>query len=131
MVLCLGLFLLVFLFHGLNVKLSKPYRKLSTHQKIDHAYQFLHTFAWGLHIVFPTHYLRKHLAVLSPIHVNLLLWLLHPCVGFDLILTCSMLNPYLGLLVSCTYPLSILQAVVVVGNCVDLSSVPRNYIKIF
>ena len=57
----------------------------------------------------------KHLAVLSPKSPNMLLWVIPPCPGFDIILSCSMLSPHLGLAVACTYPLSILQAVVVLG----------------
>jgi len=113
--LCLGLLLLVLIFHALKVKFSARYRKLTTHQKIDECYSNLHTSAWGLHIVFPTHHIRKHLAVLSPKSANILLWLINPCPGFDLILTCSWVNPYLGAAVACTYPLSFLQAIVVLG----------------
>jgi len=113
--LCLGLSLLVFIFHVSKVKLSARYRKLKTHAKIDECYSHLHTCAWGLHTVFPTHYLRKHLAVLTPKSPSILLWLIEPCPGFDLIITCSWLNPYLGVLVACSYPLSILQACVVLG----------------
>jgi hypothetical protein len=105
----------VFLFHGYNVRFNARYRSLNTHEKINRAYQSLHTCAWGLHIVFPTHHLRKHLAVLSPRSPSMLLWLIKPCPGFDLIITCAWLNPYLGVFVACTYPLSMLQAVVVMG----------------
>lgn len=113
--LCLGLWLLLLIFHVSKVKSSARYRKLTTHAKINECYQLLHTSAWGLHIVFQTHYLRKHLAILSPRSPNMLLWLIEPCPGFDLIITCAWLNPYLGLLVACSYPLTILQAVVVMG----------------
>ena len=113
--LCLGLLLLLLIFHASKVKLSERYRKITTHQKINECYQLLHTCVWGLHTVFQAHYLRKHLAVLSPKSPSILLWLIEPCPGFDLIITCAWLNPYLGVLVACTYPLSILQACVVLG----------------
>lgn len=122
MVLCLGLLLLVFSFHAYNVKFNGPYRKLSTREKIKRAYYFLPICVWVLHFVFPIQYVLKHRAVLNPKSANILLWLISRTPGFDIILTCSTLNPYLALVVSCTYPLSILQALVVVGNCVDLNS---------
>ena len=113
----------VCLSHVLNVKCNKQYRKLTTHEKINRSYQSLRISVWVAHFIFRPHHVLKHLSVLHPRSVNTLLWLVAPCAGFDVILTCSMLNPYLGLLVSCTYPLSILQAVVVFGNCVDLSMI--------
>lgn len=119
MVLCLGLLLLLLIFHVSKVKLSARYRKLKTHAKIHECYRLLHTCAWGLHMVLPAHYLRKHLAILSPRSPSMLLWLIAPCPGFDLIITCAWLNPYLGVLVACSYPLTILQAVVVMGAFVS------------
>ena len=113
--LCLSLLLLLLIFHVSKVKLSARYRKLSTHAKIDECYSLLRTFASALHFVFPPQHVMKHLAVLSPKSPEILLWLIKPCGGFDLILTCSMINPYLSLLVACSYPLSVLQACVVLG----------------
>ena len=115
MALCFVFAFLVFIFHVLKVKLSARYRKISTHAKIDECYQLLHTCAWALHIVFQAHYLRKHLAVLSPKSPNILLWLIAPCTGFDFILSCAWVNPYIGLVVAFTYPLTVLQACVVLG----------------
>ena len=121
MVLCLGLLLIVFSYHAYSVKFSAKYRRLTTHEKIKRAYLCLPICVWVLHFVFPIQYVLKHAAILNPKSANILLWLIRPCDGFDIVLTCSALNPYLGLLVSCTYPLSILQAIVVVGNCVHLN----------
>jgi hypothetical protein len=103
----------VFLFHAYNVKYSARYRKLTTHDKIKRAYQSLRISAWGLHCFFSPHNVIKHLAVLSPKSANILLWIIPACPGFDLVLSCSMLHPYLGLVVSCTYPLTLLQAGIV------------------
>lgn len=122
LMLCLGLLLLLFMFHASKVKLSERYRKLTTHAKIEECYSLLHTCAWGLHFVFPAHHLRKHLAILSPGSPSMLLWFISPCPGFDLIITCAWLNPYLGVLVACSYPLSILQAIVVIGAFVTLNT---------
>ena len=111
--LCFLFMLHVLIFHAYNVKCSAKYRKLSTHDKINRAYHSLRISAWALHFVFRPHYLMKHLALLSPKSANILLWVIPACGGFDLVLSCSMLHPYLGLLVSCTYPLSLMQAVVI------------------
>ena len=113
--LCLVFTLLLFGSHAYKTKFDDKYRKLSTHSKINHAYQFLRIFEWAAHCAFRPHHVAKHRAVLSPRSANILLWIIHPCRGFDLIISCSMLNPYLGLFVACTYPLSILQAIVVLG----------------
>lgn len=121
MVLCFLFMLHVLLYHVLNVKCSANYRKLSTHKKINRAYRSLRISVWAAHFVFPIQYVLKHAAILNPKSANIVLWFIRPCDGFDIVLTCSALNPYLGLLVSCTYPLSILQAIVVVGNCVHLN----------
>ena len=115
MLLCFVFALLVLTFHVLKVKLSARYRKQTTHAKINECYSLLRTFASALHFVFPPQHVMKHLAVLSPKSPEILLWLIKPCVGFDLILTCAWLNPYLSLLGACSYPLSILQACVVLG----------------
>ena len=115
MVLCLAFMFHVLAFHAYNVKYNAQYRKLRTRQKINRAYQSLRISGWVAHCAFRPHHVLKHLAVLSPKTAHIALWCIVPCAGFDIILTCSMINPYLGLLVACTYPLSILQAVVIMG----------------
>ena len=87
--LCLSLSLLLFIFHVSKVKLSARYRKQNTHAKINECYSLLRTFASALHFVFPPQHVMKHLAVLSPKSPEILLWLIKPCVGLDLILTCA------------------------------------------
>ena len=117
--LCFALLLLLLIFHASKIKLSARYRKLTTHAKIEECYSLLRTSAWALHFVFRPHYVMKHLALMSPKSANILLWVIPACEGFDLVLSCSMLHPYLGLLVSCTYPLSLPQAVVILYGVLE------------
>ena len=114
--LCVAFVFTLFTYHALKVKFDSDYRKLSTHEKIHHSYSFLLTCAYPLHFILAPHQVIKHLAVLYPKSPKMLLWLIEPCTGFDIILSCSMVNPYLGVAVACTYPLSFLQAAVVLGE---------------
>jgi len=45
-----------------------------------------------------------------------LLWLVPETRGFNMVLACSMMHPYLGLAIACTYPLTPLESVVIFGT---------------
>lgn len=106
--LCLGFALLLFVFHALKVKYYPVYREKTTPEKIDLCYFYLRTFALLLFPMSP-HYVSKHLAVVDP-SVLLLLWAIPETVGFSVVLTCMSVNGVFGILVASTYPLSALEA---------------------
>lgn len=106
--LCLGFALLLFVLHALKVKYYPVYREKTTHEKIDLCYFYLRTFALLLFPMSP-HYVSKHLAVVDP-SVLLLLWVIPETVGFNVVLTCMSVNGVFGILVASTYPLSALEA---------------------
>ena len=109
--LCLGFALLLFGFHAYRVKYDAAYLHRDMHEKIDLSYRTLHICAWLLLPLSP-HYVSKHLAVVDPSPL-LLLWLVPERLGFNIVLTCMSLNGVLGVLVACTYPLSLLESCLV------------------
>ena len=90
--LCFLFMLHVLVFHAYNVKCSAKYRKKSTHQKINRAYQSLRISVWAAHFIFRPHHVLRHLSVLHPKSASTVLWLVPPCAGFDIVLTCSMIS---------------------------------------
>lgn len=110
--LCLGFVLLLFVFHALKVKYYPVYREKTTHEKIGLCYFYLHIFALLLFPLSP-HYVSKHLAVVDP-SALLLLWVIPETVGFNAVLTCMGINGVFGTVVACTYPLSVLEACLVI-----------------
>ena len=109
--LCLGFALLLFGSHAYRVKYDPVYLRRDMHEKIDLSYRTLHACAWLLLPLSP-HFVSKHLAVVDPSPL-LLLWLVPERLGFNIILTCMSLNGVLGVLVACTYPLSVLESCLV------------------
>ena len=109
--LCLGFALLLFGSHAYRVKYDPLYLRRDMHEKIDLSYRTLHACAWLLLPLSP-HFVSKHLAVVDPSPL-LLLWLVPERLGFNIILTCMSLNGVLGVLVACTYPLSVLESCLV------------------
>ena len=110
--LCLGFVLLLFGSHACRVKFDPVYRCKGIHEKIDLSYHCLRICAYLLLPLSP-HYVAKHLAVVDPSPL-LLLWLIPERVGFNIVLTCMGVNGVFGVLVACSYPLSILEACLVV-----------------
>ncbi len=97
--------------HAFRVKYDAAYLRRGMREKIDLSYRTLHAFAWLLLPVSP-HFVGKHLAVVDPSPL-LLLWLVPERLGFNMVLTCMSLNGVLGVLVACTYPLSLLESCLV------------------
>ena len=110
--LCLGFALLLFGSHAYRVKYDPVYLRRGMHEKIDLSYRTLHACAWLLLPLSP-HFVSKHLAVVDPSPL-LLLWLVPERLGFNIILTCMSLNGVFGVLVACTYPLSVLESCLVI-----------------
>ena len=110
--LCFALALLLFGSHAYRVKSNRDYIHKSMEEKINLSYECLHTFALILLPLSP-HYVARHLAVVDPSPL-LLLWLVPERIGFNLVLTCMSINGVLGVIVACTYDLSLLEACLVV-----------------
>ena len=117
--LCLGFICMLF---GLHVyKLRSPdYRKLDRHEQIDMCYDYLHLFARALNLFYSSHHILKHYAIVHP-NPYALLWLIPETKGFSIILSCIMIHPYLGM-VACTYDMSPLQSIVILGSIYTRSS---------
>lgn len=112
--LCLGFICMLFGLHVYKLR-STDYRKLNTHQKINQCYHYLHIYARALNLLYSSHHILKHFSVVHP-NPYALLWLIPETRGFNIILSCSMIHPYLGLVVACTYPLTPLESVVILGT---------------
>ena len=109
--LCLGFICMLFGLHACKLR-SPDYRKLSRHTQIDQCYYYLHIIARTLNLFYSSQHILKHYAVVHPIPY-LLLWVIPESKGFSTVLSFSMIHPYLGLAVACGYPLSWLEAFIV------------------
>lgn len=118
--LCLGFICMLFGLHAFNLR-SPDYRKLSRHEQIDLCYQSLHICARALNLLYSSHHILKHFSVVHP-NPYALLWLLPETRGFSTVLSCSMIHPYLGLVIACTYDISILESIVILGTIYTRSS---------
>lgn len=118
--LCLGFICMLFGLHACNLR-SPDYRKHNRHEQIDLCYQSLHLFARALNILYSSHHILKHYAIVHP-NPYALLWIIPETRGFSSVLSCSMIHPYLGLVVACTYDMSPLQSIVILGTIYMRSS---------
>lgn len=113
--LCLGFLCTLFALHIYNVKRDPAYRKQTTHQKIEQCYHYLHICARALNLFYSSHHVLKHFSLVHPIPYALL-WIIPETRGFNMVLACSMMHPYLGLVMACTYPLTPLESVIIFGT---------------
>ena len=118
--LCLGFICMLFGSHACNLRYSN-YRQLSTQEKIEQCYKYLHILARVLNLFYSSQHILKHFSVVHP-NPYALLWLLPETKGFSTLLSCSMIHPYLGLAVACTYDISILESIVILGTIYTRSS---------
>ena len=103
------------LFASHAYKLRSPnYRKQTTHQKINECYLYLHICARALTLVHSSHHVLKHFSLVHPMPYALL-WIIPETRGFNMVLASSMMHPYLGLVIACTYPLTLLESILVVA----------------
>jgi hypothetical protein len=103
------------LFASHAYKLRSPnYRKQTTHKKINECYLYLHISARALSLFYSSHHILKHFALVHP-NPYALLWLIPETSGFNIILALCMVHPYLGLLVACTYDMTLLESITLVG----------------
>ena len=109
--LCLGFICTLFVLHVFHLR-STDYRKLSTHQQIKTCYKHLKVIAHALMFFYSNHTVLRHYGFVHP-NPYLLLWLVPETKGFNCVLACSTIHPYLGLVVAATHPLSLLEAIVV------------------
>ena len=93
--------------HVYNLR-SNDYRKLSRHEQIVQCYRYLHICARALNLLYSSHHILKHFSVVHP-NPYALLWIIPETRGFSSVLSCSMIHPYLGLVVACTYDMSLLH----------------------
>ena len=105
--LCLGFICMLFGSHVYNLR-SNDYRKLERHEQIVQCYRYLHICARALNLLYSSHHILKHFSVVHP-NPYALLWIIPETRGFSTILSCSMIHPYLGLVVACTYDMSLLH----------------------
>ena len=112
--LCLGFMCTLFALHIFKLK-SPTYRKLTTHQKINECYLYLHISARAISLFYSSHHVLKHFSLVHP-NPYALLWVIPETRGFSTILASSMVHPYLGLVIACTYPLTALESVVIWGT---------------
>lgn len=113
--LCLGFICMLFGLHAYSVKRNASYRQLTSHEKIDTCFQHMYITTRMLNFVFSSHHILKHFAIVHP-RPYLLLWIIPETIGFSTILSFSMIHPYLGIIIGCTYPLHWLEAFVVLWS---------------
>lgn len=118
--LCLGFICMLFGLHAFNLR-STDYRKLERHEQIDLCYQSLHICARALNLLYSSHHILKHFSVVHP-NPYALLWLIPETRGFSSVLSCSMIHPYLGVVIACTYDISVMESIVIFGTIYMRSS---------
>ena len=118
--LCLGFMCMLFVSHIYKLR-SPTYRRQTTHQKINQCYHYLRICARALNLLYSSHHVLKHFSLVQPTPYALL-WILPETRGFNIILSSSMIHPYLGLAIACTYPLTPLESIVIFGTIYKGSS---------
>lgn len=111
---------MLFGLHVFNLR-STDYRRQTTHQQINLCYQYLHICTRALNLLYSSHHILKHFSVVHP-NPYALLWLIPETRGFNTVLSCIMIHPYLGLVIACTYDMSPLQSIVILGSIYMRSS---------
>lgn len=113
------------LFASHAYKLRSPtYRKLTTHQKINECYLYLHISARALSLFYSSHHVLKHFALVHP-NPYALLWIVPETRGFNTVLALCIVHPYIGLVIACGYPLTLLESILVVGIATTDTPSPR------